>query len=392
VASRQALRLIALSILVVTASTQPVFLLGAGFLEVGEEFGFGPRGLGVLTGVFFLTASLASAPLGKVVERIGWRRAIRINMVGSATMLVVIAVGARSVWTLAGLLVAAGAFYGFANPAANQALADHIDPRRSALVFGLKHAGIPTSAALAGLAVPVVIVTVGWRWAYVAAVALPLIVALLVPRGHLGLPPSSRLLADPRRSVRPLSSRTLAVLAAGSAMATWAAIALSSYLVAAAVAAGFSEESAGVLLFIGSLTSITSRVAMGALTDRVGGRGFAAIASLTGVGGVVFALLHGAKGGSFAVLVTLAFATAWGWPGLVTYAVVNANRGSAAASSAVTQAGVFVGAGLGPVALGWIVERWSFNAAFAVVAALLALATLTVMAVGRHVAPERSEW
>jgi MFS family permease len=381
--------LIALSILVVTASTQPVFLLGAAFLEIGDEMGFGPRGLGVLTGTFFLTASLASAPLGRVVERVGWRRAIRINMAGSATMLVVIAAGAHSVWTLGGSLVLAGAFYGFANPAANQALADHMNPRRSALVFGVKHAGIPTSAALAGLAVPVVIVTIGWRWAYVVAMALPVIVALLVPRGELATVGAAQD-ADPRRVVLPMSSRTLAALAAGSAMATWAAIALSSYLVAAAVSAGFAEEAAGVLLFVGSLASITSRVAMGAVTDRVGGRGFAAIAGLTGVGCLVFALLYGAEGPAFAVLVVVAFATGWGWPGLVTYAVVNANRGSAAASSAVTQAGVFVGAGLGPVALGWIVERWSFDIAFVVVATLLGLASVTVMAVGRHVAPRTS--
>ena len=34
-------------------------------------------GLGVLTAVFFLTASVTSAPLGKAVERIGWQRAMR---------------------------------------------------------------------------------------------------------------------------------------------------------------------------------------------------------------------------------------------------------------------------------------------------------------------------
>ncbi|NIR37874.1 MAG: MFS transporter, partial [Actinobacteria bacterium] len=45
-------RLMAVAILIVTVSTQPVFLLGAGFLQIGGELGFGPTGLGVLTASF----------------------------------------------------------------------------------------------------------------------------------------------------------------------------------------------------------------------------------------------------------------------------------------------------------------------------------------------------
>jgi MFS family permease len=335
--------------------------------------------------MFFFTAAVASAPLGRVVERIGWRRAMRINMAATAAVLSAIAGGARSTWMLGALLVVGGAFYGFANPSANQALAHHLDPRRSAVIFGVKHAGIPASAALAGLAVPIVIVGSGWRWSYLVAMALPLVVAALVP-GQEAVPPAAATGPDPRRTVAPMSPVTLSVLAAGSALASVAAIALGSYLVAAAVAVGLSKEAAGLLLFAGSVASITSRIVVGAWTDRVGGRGFAGVVALTGLGAVVFAGLIGAGGVTFVVLVPLAFATGWGWPGLVTYTVVNANRGSAASSSAITQAGVFVGAGLGPVALGWIVDRWSFDVAFAVVAILLAAASVIVAAVGRRVA------
>ena len=56
-------RLVAVAIVIVVVSTQPVFLLGAAFLDMGPEFGFGTAGLGVLTAAFFLSASLASAPL-----------------------------------------------------------------------------------------------------------------------------------------------------------------------------------------------------------------------------------------------------------------------------------------------------------------------------------------
>lgn len=168
-------------------------------------------------------------------------------------------------------------------------------------------------------------------------------------------------------------------------MATWAAVALSSYLTAAAVETGFSEQAAGVLLAIGSAASIASRVTVGIATDRARADGFTGLVILTGLGSAVFATLVAASGGVFAVLVPLAFATGWGWPGLMTFTVVNANAGSAASSSAITQAGIFLGAGVAPIAVGWIGDRWSYGAAYAVVAILLAGAAIAVAAVKRAV-------
>jgi MFS family permease len=381
--TRPLTRLIVLAILVVTAATQPVFLLGAGFVSISAELGFGATGLGVLTAVFFLTASATSAPLGRVVERIGWQRAMRINTIGSAAMLALIALTARTPTMFGVYLFVAGAFYGMANPAANQALADHVDPRHRALVFGLKHAGIPASTLLAGLAVPLVIVDIGWRAAFGLAIVVPVIVGALVPRRRVAASARPADSVDDRRTVRPMPVRLLVRLGTGTALATWAAIALSSYLVAAAVDAGFTEEQGGLLLFVGSASSIAARIVVGIITDRIGGRGFGGVALLAAIGAVVFTGLVVAEGAWFVLLVPVAYATGWGWPGLMTFTVVNANAGSAASSSAITQAGVFAGAGLSPVALGWIVDTWSFEVAFGVVAAMLVAAALTVVSVGR---------
>lgn len=376
-------RLLAGAILIVTVSTQPVFLLGAGFLRIGPELGFGPAGLGVLTALFFLAASAASTPMGRVVERIGWQPAIRVNAIASSAVSLLIALTARDTVVLGGFLVLGGCVYGLANPAANQALADHVDPRRRALIFGLKHAGIPSSTLVAGLAVPALILSVGWRWAYVAAAGLALTVAAGVPRRTLA-PTAGRFAVDVRRIVAPMTPKLLTALAAASTLATWAAIALSTYLVAAAVDIGFSESAAGLLLFAGSAASIGGRVLAGAATDWMGGRGFGAIAVLTGVGAGVFVAVAFAGGAVFGALVLAAFATGWGWPGLMTYTVVNANSGSAASSSAITQAGIFVGAGLGPIVLGAIIDTASFAASWLAVAVALAAASVSVAWVGRR--------
>jgi MFS family permease len=180
-----------------------------------------------------------------------------------------------------------------------------------------------------------------------------------------------------------MGTRLLIALALGASMATWGAIALSTYLVAAAVDRGLTEAAAGWLLFAGSTASIASRVGAGYLTDRVGGRGFAAMAMLTSVGVVVFLMFGVATGMVFAVLVLIAFATGWGWPGLMTYTVVNANAGTAARSSGITQAGIFLGAGAGPIVLGLAADRFGFDVIWILAAFTLALATVAFLTVGR---------
>ena len=345
------LRLLVPAILIVSLSTQPVFLLGAGYFRIGEDLGFSLTGLGGLTALYFLTASAVSPFMGRVVQRIGWRRAMRINAVGLSAVLVAIALFARSTPVLALLLFTAAVIYGFANPAANMSIAEFGDPRRRALVFGIKQSGIPTSTLLAGLAVPVLILSVGWRWAYVAAAGIGVVILLTIPRRDDGLrrPESTH---DPRRAVAPMPTGRLATLAGGAALGILGAIALSTYLVAAAVEKGFSEQAAGLLLFGGSIAALTARIVLGGLADRHGWRGFSSLAILSLIGALAFATLPSLEGAAFVALVLAAFATAWGWPGLMVYAVVNADPASAAASSAIPQAGIFVGSGIGPLVLG----------------------------------------
>ncbi len=371
-----------LSVLIVTLSTQPVFLLAAAFLQLEDDLGLSITGLGALSATFFLTAAIASAPLGRVVERIGWQRAMKINCVGSAAVLIAIALFARSVPGFVVLLVVGGAFYGFANPAANKALAEQVDAGRRGITFGLKHAGIPSSTLLAGLAIPALILTVGWEFSFAVAALLagPVWVLIAVDRDPLR---QSAGAPSPGRGARPLTVLDLVMLAAASALSAAAAISLGTFLIAAAVEeASFTQAAAGVLLFVGSLASISARIAVGAITDRIGGRGFTGVAILLSSGALVFLLLRPATGLAFGVLVVVAFATAWGWTGLMTFTVVNANTSTVAASSAIMQAGIFLGAGLGPILLGWTIDQYSFSTSWVGVTVLLLMAASIVTIVG----------
>jgi MFS family permease len=331
--------------------------------------------------VFFLTAATTSAPLGRAVERIGWRRAMRVNAVASAIVLVAIAMVANSTLSLAVLLFVGGTVYGFANPAANASLAEAVDPRRRGLTFGLKHAGIPASTLLAGLAVPLVVLTVGWRASFAVSATLVVAVLLLIP----GVDADDRAPAgatEPGRGADPLPVGYLVGLGFAAAFATSSAVTLATFLVAAMVDSGFTEASAGLLLFAGSAASISARVGVGGFTDRRGARGFGGLVVLMSTGAMVFLVLPAVDEAVLAMLVVVAFATAWGWPGLMTFTVVNANVSSAAASSGITQAGIFVGAGAGPILFGWLVHEFSFEVSWLVVAGALATAATIVSIVG----------
>jgi predicted MFS family arabinose efflux permease len=375
-------RRLILAILIVALSTQPTFLVAASFLQLQDDIGLTTASLGVLTAAFFLTAAITSTPLGHLVQRIGWQGAMRINVIGSAAVLVLMATLARGFIGLLALLVVGGAFYGFANPAANLSLAERVDPSRRALIFGLKHAGIPASTLLAGLALPLIIVRWSWPVAFGAALLLVPVVWYLISSDR----ESSEAIpaADaPGRGAKPLTVWDLATLAAAAALCTTAAMSLSIFLVEASVEeASLSESTAGILLFAGSLASIAGRMGAGLVTDRVHGRGFASLAVLMGTGSLVFFLLPATMGAGFFALVLIAFATGWGWPGMMTFTVVNANTDSVAASSSITQAGIFLGAGLGPVFLGWVIDATSFHVSWLIVGGALLIAATIVTIVG----------
>ena len=362
-------RLIASSVLVVTVSTLPSFVTATAIAQAGPDIGYRPQELGILTSVFFLTAAVSSSRVGSLVERVGWHRTMRFNAASSALILLLIAVAVRNIWTLGLALAVAAAMYGAANPAANLALAQHIPSDRRGLVFGLKHAGIPTSTLLAGLAVPLIVINFGWQWAYA--------VGALIAAGVYGLIPSaaSRTYHETPDDHRPpMTHKWLVFLGLATAFATMAAGILGTFHVDAAIAYGFSEGAAGMLLAVASLTSIVARAWYGHMADRTDAGGLGWVVAVASVGALSFFSLGATRSWMFAAVTLIAFATGWGWPGLLTYGVVRANAGRPAGSTAITQAGIFIGAGTGPVLFGWLIENVSYQAAWNVTGVSLAIA------------------
>lgn len=347
-------------------------------MQVREELGFGSAFLGLAVAAFFASASVASVLAGRVVEAMGSHSGMRLAAVVSASALLAVATLAGSWGGLVACLVVGGFGNAVAHPAANLSLAREVPPERQGFSFGIKQSAIPAATLLAGVSVPLVAVTVGWRWAYVGAAVLALGVAALVPREEPEKP-------RPSKNGRAGDVRTapMVVLALGLGLGSAAATPLGGFVVEASVASGMRVENAGILLAVGSAAGIGVRVLFGHLADGMEGGRLRLVAAMLGVGTIGFALLAVGMPSFIVAGTIIAYVAGWGWPGIFNFAVVKTNPTAPAAATGITQTGASAGAASGPLIFGFVVALASYGAAW-MTSAGLAVASLAAVLIGRR--------
>lgn len=366
-----------------TVCVLPPFLLGAMAVQVREDLGFSDGGTGLAVGAFFAAAALLSAPLGRWSEQVGGGHALRVAALWAGLAQLLLAAGAHSLV----LLIVLNAFAGGANavgqPAANLLIARAVPGNQQGRGFAVKQSAVPFSTFLAGLAVPSIALTAGWRWAYVAAAGVALVAAVAVPvSGPAGTPGGS---SPPTTGVGAggrLPFRVMAVLATGVALGASAAATLGAFFVSAGVEAGLSEGTAALTLTLGSALGIAVRLAAGVLADRRSGGHLRSVTAMLVLGSFGYLLFALDRPGIMLAGVPLAFGAGWAWPGLFNFAVVLANPASPGAATGITQTGTYLGAVIGPLVFGFLAEQFSFGWSW-VVAAFLGWAAAAAMWTGR---------
>jgi MFS family permease len=355
------------------ACSLPVFLVGGLAVQIADELHFSPAGLGLAVSVYFGVSALASVPAGGLVERYGSGRVARTAIALAAASLLTLGAAARSLTGLVVILALGAAANAAGQLASNTTLARHVPARRQGLSFGVKQAAIPISTLLAGAAVPVVALTLGWRWAFVLGAMAAATAGLLVP-------------AEGVRARRPREARgerataALVVLGIAAALAAGAANALGTFLVDAAVGRGLAPGAAGLSLTFGSAVCVAARVVGGWQADRRPGRQVGVIATLLALGAGGLALL--AVPGTPALVggVVLGFGLGWSWPGLMNFAVVRLHPQAPAAATSITQTGVYAGGCVGPLALGAVATAAGYPTMWTIAgAAMLSAAALMVL-------------
>ena len=355
----------------------PIFLTATMAIRLKEDLGIGEEALGALLSTFSAGAALTAPVMGRLAERLGPGPSLRLASALSGAVMVSIAAAARGWPAIAGLLVAGGIAATLMQSSSNLWLARTVDSRRMGLAFGLKQSGGPTAALLAGAAVPVLALAVGWRWTFAGFGVAALAAVLTVPR--TGLRGVGR--RAPSRE-GDVDLGPLLVLTAGAAVSTALSAAFVGFAVTAAVQqGGLGESAAGVVFALGALTGVVTRVALGRWVDGRPDTRFGVPAMLVGAGALGFTLLSLGSGSpaAFMFAVPFSFATAWGWVGVFNYALTRSNSTSPAAATGITLVGSNAGVIVGPAAFGFLFAR-SFAAAWltAAVGSILGAALLAV--------------
>ena len=374
-------RAVAASIACLTASVMAGFLAGALGSDIKDTFSISDTGLGVTLAVTYALSGVASIHAGELADRMGARRSLLLSMWVTLAGYLAVAVLARSFGTFLASMAVAGAGLTLAGPAAKVLVAQHVSAERHGVAFAVHMSAIPLAPLLAGLTVPIVGGTSGWRWAFVGG-------AVLAAAGMLMLP------AEPRQDRPPPIARSatgrfshvnlapLFVLGAAATLASAAVIGAASFFVVNSESAGISESTAGLLLSLASAGVITARITLGVMADRgrTGDIGTVAILLVTSAAG--YALMAADTPLLYALGGQVAIILGWSWPALMVVALVRMNPHAPGLATSFAIGGLNLGAVLGPGAFGAITDNVSSSAALAA-AAVWAFAAAALSLLGR---------
>ncbi|MFK0253676.1 MFS transporter [Streptomyces sp. NPDC090445] len=354
-----------------------LFLLGALGPRLMDELEVSATLLGVTTTVGFGTAAVLSPVSGRLVDRIGPRRALVALLLVTAAALALIAVAPG-----AGVLLAAVALGGLpqalANPATNKAVLAAVAPARRGAVTGMKQSGVQLGAFAAGLPLTALAGGIGWRGAVWAAAAAAAVVALWAARSLPAdpAPPAGAAAAPllPRGHVAWLAAFSL-LLGAGIAS-------VNTYLALFGVRElGMGPTPAGALVAVLGVAGIAGRVGW-SRTARPGRAEWlpgGLAAGAVGAALLLAAAVYAAPLAWAAAVAVGVFAVSGNAVSMV-LVMQRAVAGRAGQDSALVAAGFFAGFAVGPPLFGLLAEVGRYGAGWLLVAAEFAAAAAVATA------------
>lgn len=359
----------------------PVFLVSGLAVQIRAELGFSETALGFAVSGAFVVGACVGPFAGRLADRFGPHATLVVSAIVSMAVLTGLATLATGWLSLALVLLVSGVALASTTPGISILLARLVPRERHGLAFGIKEASIPIATLVAGLAIPAIALTVGWRWAFTVGL-LPLTgVALMLPRiphtSATGRPP---VVASGAWRPPPVA---LAGTAVAGAFGNGAAAGVAVFLTQSAVALGISPAGAGYLLAGGSIAGIVTRLAMGVVADRRGGAQFGMIAAMLAIGAVAMSFGAGSTVALLIVGTVGAFSAGWGWAGLLFLSMIRVLPGSPGAATGIGVAGLATGNALGPLIFGTLAEQASYRTAWLVAAAMAAIGALVLHLV-RH--------
>jgi MFS family permease len=286
--------------------------------------GVAPAAVGYFVTAVYLGSMIGTVTAGGWVARFGPILVSQAGLLLCLAGLAVAASGSLPAVLLGALLLGLG--YGPATPASSVILARAAPPHMLALTFSIKQTGVPLGTAIAGAAVPAMVLLFGWQAAALAiGIACALCAAALVPvreRYDTGRNPAAPVSLGSAVAPVMLIVRDPRLLELSLVSFVYAGmqITLLAYLVTFLVESfALSLVLAGMIMAASQLASVAARIAWGAFADRLATR--RATLGLLGVGMGLTAISALAATPAWPLWALFAFAmafgaTAVGWNGV----------------------------------------------------------------------------
>ena len=239
------------------------------------ELGVSVAMLGPYSGVWGLASLAGGMLIDGVLRRYGAARTLQIAVIVTAAGMLCGATGNLFFVALSSIVVGFGS--GMLMPCAIHLVARVTPPEKSGLVIAINQCGIPAGYGLAGVAIPLLLTVMHWRWSLVAlAVALLLMVPLIqIMREGLdsdrdpAAPLAGKAFVEPALmawntpKLRLMGWLTFSCMTVQMTAITY----MVSYV---KIELGFSHLAAGTALFVSQLAAIFARLFFGWALDRSG--------------------------------------------------------------------------------------------------------------------------
>ncbi len=374
------LRAVLLSMSGPVVALLPVFLVGAMAVQIREELVFGAAGIGLATGAFRGAGALAAIPLGRRVDRWGPMTSLRRSATIAILAALWIAFAARDLPTLLVGMVLGGVATVIAQPAANTLIMRAVDVRRRATAFGIKQTSPPLSGMIAGFAVPVIALTLGWRVAFGLVAALGAMMLLALRDRDRSREPR-----PPQPVTQPLGRRRfLVIIMVTFALADVTNNTATVFYVESAVRAGTPPGLAGTIFAVASLGAILTRLASGVVADRMVTGHLRLCAGLLLLGAVGMALLSTGDPTLMGVGAVLAFCGTWGFNGVFWFSVVSAFPHAPGRVTGVLGPAGLMGSSLTPALFGGIADQVGFRPVWLIVCSSAVAAAIGMVIADRE--------
>ena len=345
----------------------PGFLLGAFAPEIKEDLSFGDTELGAILTFGYLVSSIIMSVSGGAADRLGPKRVLRsgvaialiatflMGFLGNSFFLLMVFIGLNRVAE------------GIIHPATNALISSSVILERQGIAMAAKQSAVPFATALAGFAVPTLGIVFGWKGTFLVVAVLAFPAWFVIPNA----PSINKRNFASRREMWRVSH--LQLLALAGAFSAAAVVTVSGFLTTSAKNAGYSDGSAGLILGLGGVLMIISRLTWGYLADRFLFDIFKAVSGSLLIGSLAFVLFAIESKASIAVGSIFIFGIGWSWPGLALLGIIEQHRDEPGEATAIVQTSIRIGAMFAPLGFGLIADSFNYSYAWlcSLVSALL---------------------